>query len=95
MKEKFVKLDTDADGHLMYQQVAPDFSKSLVPSQKKYLKQVRAVWLSFRLDPNTDISCIIPCRLLANICRYLSMWDRRMARSGGALSSLSNPSCNL
>ena len=40
MKAVFQKLDTDEDGHLLYQQVEPEFPKSLAPAQKKYLKQV-------------------------------------------------------
>ncbi|KAF6024964.1 hypothetical protein EB796_016724 [Bugula neritina] len=40
MKAMFQKLDTDDDGHLMYQQVEPQFPQSLQPNQKKYLKQI-------------------------------------------------------
>ena len=40
MKADFQKLDTDDDGHLMYQQVESLFSPNLLAAQKKYLKQV-------------------------------------------------------
>jgi len=40
MKAVFQKLDTDSDGHLMYQQVEPQFPANLNKLQKRYLKQI-------------------------------------------------------
>ena len=53
MKTVFQKLDTDSDGHLMYQQVEPQFPSNLNKHQKRYLKQVDYV--------GNSLKCI--CRL--------------------------------
>ena len=65
MKAVFQKLDTDEDGHLLYQQVEPEFPKSLAPAQKKYLKQVTYIhFCLIKQIANSLFYCIIGWKVL-------------------------------
>ncbi|XP_067951335.1 uncharacterized protein [Watersipora subatra] len=68
MKADFQKLDTDDDGHLMYQQVESLFSPSLLTAQKKYLKQIYDITSAstfFGVDEFVTIKCL--CIEVANL----------------------------